>query len=301
MYDIIGDLHGNFTHTEKLLLALGYFRTKGSFKHRTRKAIFVGDYIDKGPQSKECVQLVRDMVIAGNAIAIPGNHEFNFLCYHKKDEHGKPLRPHTMKNQAQIKDTMESYEGYEFQLEEDLLWFQFLPIYFEHEAFRVIHAAWISDDIEFIHSNYPENCLTDRLLLKASKKDTMEFLVVENLLKGPEVALPEGISFKDNSGHERNQLRVKWWEDPIGKTIFEMAARPASFLPHKPFTSTPGFKPYNKSEKSIFFGHYCLRGTPVLQKSNVCCVDYCVYKTQKMFAYRWEGERTLRETNLVTV
>ena len=58
---------------------------------------------------------------------------------------------------------------------------------------------------------------------------------------------------------------------------------------------------YPEQAKPVFFGHYWLRGKPVLQRSNVCCLDYSIGKKDKLVAYRFEGENELEEEKLVWV
>ena len=48
-YDIIGDIHGQADKLEALLRTLGYRDTAGAWRHAERRAIFVGDFIDRGP------------------------------------------------------------------------------------------------------------------------------------------------------------------------------------------------------------------------------------------------------------
>lgn len=76
MYDIIGDIHGHASVLEKLLNRLGYSKQKGTYRHPERKVVFVGDYIDRGPEIPETLRLVHGMVKAGQAIALMGNHEY---------------------------------------------------------------------------------------------------------------------------------------------------------------------------------------------------------------------------------
>lgn len=87
-FDIIGDVHGCADELEALLEKLGYAYIENSDEgtyHRIyhhpedRKAIFLGDLIDRGPRILDTIQLVRNMVLAGSAFAIPGNHESKLL------------------------------------------------------------------------------------------------------------------------------------------------------------------------------------------------------------------------------
>jgi hypothetical protein len=100
MYDLIGDIHGHADELISLLEQLGYGSNLGHYSHPSRKAVFVGDFIDRGPQIRETLAVVRPMVQRGSALAVMGNHEFNALCYHTPDPHqsGSFLRPHSVKN-----------------------------------------------------------------------------------------------------------------------------------------------------------------------------------------------------------
>ena len=81
-YDIIGDIHGQADKLEALLRTLGYRDTAGAWRHAERQAIFVGDFIDRGPAQVRSVNIVRRMVDAGAALAVMGNHELNAIAWH---------------------------------------------------------------------------------------------------------------------------------------------------------------------------------------------------------------------------
>jgi protein phosphatase len=85
-FDIIGDVHGCCDELEQLLAQLGYAwseqppESSGLYRRvyhhpEGRKAIFVGDLVDRGPRILDTYQLVRHMVEAGSALCVPGNHE----------------------------------------------------------------------------------------------------------------------------------------------------------------------------------------------------------------------------------
>ncbi len=44
-----------------------------------RKAVFVGDLVDRGPRILDTVRLVRNMVQAGSALCVPGNHDMKLM------------------------------------------------------------------------------------------------------------------------------------------------------------------------------------------------------------------------------
>ncbi|MFJ7196385.1 MULTISPECIES: polynucleotide kinase-phosphatase [unclassified Streptomyces] len=71
-FDIIGDIHGCSSELESLLGKLGY--VDGAHPEG-RTAVFVGDLVDRGPDSPGVLRRVMAMVSAGNALCVPGNHE----------------------------------------------------------------------------------------------------------------------------------------------------------------------------------------------------------------------------------
>jgi protein phosphatase len=79
-FDIIGDVHGCFDELIELLEQLGYF-INGDLTHYTvnhpkgRKAIFVGDLVDRGPKNPQVLRLVMDMIAANTAFCVSGNHD----------------------------------------------------------------------------------------------------------------------------------------------------------------------------------------------------------------------------------
>ena len=89
-FDIIGDVHGCCDELEELLQKLGYERTEVrnqvfgknsvSMRHPDgRKAIFLGDIVDRGPRILDTYQLVRNMVQTDSALCIPGNHDLKLV------------------------------------------------------------------------------------------------------------------------------------------------------------------------------------------------------------------------------
>jgi protein phosphatase len=90
-FDIIGDVHGCCDELEALLGRLGYEAeaiapgdlslTGGPvYRHPAgRKAIFVGDLVDRGPRVLDTLRVVRNMVVAGSALCVPGNHDEKLL------------------------------------------------------------------------------------------------------------------------------------------------------------------------------------------------------------------------------
>jgi protein phosphatase len=81
-FDVIGDVHGCRGELETLLSQLGYTierdadgRPVDAAHPDGRRVVFVGDLVDRGPDSPGVLRLVMGMVAAGHAFAVPGNHE----------------------------------------------------------------------------------------------------------------------------------------------------------------------------------------------------------------------------------
>ncbi|MEW9549450.1 polynucleotide kinase-phosphatase [Nonomuraea sp. NPDC050783] len=71
-FDVIGDVHGCRAELEALLARLGW---EGIRHPEGRTAVFVGDLVDRGPDTPGVLRLVMDMVEAGTALCVAGNHE----------------------------------------------------------------------------------------------------------------------------------------------------------------------------------------------------------------------------------
>jgi protein phosphatase len=83
-FDIIGDVHGCHEELTSLLTKLGYEIDGGTDGLRVtppagRKAVFVGDLVDRGPGIPEVLRLVMNMVEQGTAFCVPGNHDMKLL------------------------------------------------------------------------------------------------------------------------------------------------------------------------------------------------------------------------------
>src|SRR5581483_6369324 len=89
-FDIIGDVHGCCDELEALLQQLGYRETTlegaspvwgdRTYAHpEGRKAVFLGDLVDRGPRIVDTVRLVRNMIVAGSALCVPGNHDMKLM------------------------------------------------------------------------------------------------------------------------------------------------------------------------------------------------------------------------------
>lgn len=297
IYDVIGDIHGHAEELRRLLALLGYEERNGAYVATNRKAIFVGDFIDRGPAICDTLQIARAMVSRDAAYAVLGNHEFNALCYHTSDKAGGFLRPHSAKNTHQHQATLDQLVFPDQKKWHSYLqWFKELPLFLEIEGLRVVHAAWDAPSIRVVRGRSLHD---PDFLAAAATKGTPEFKAIENLLKGPEINLPEGLTSPDKEGIERREMRVAWWKSRPRKKhlhykeigIPNAVSIPEAMVPKEEVTSLPS---YSRREPPVIFGHYWLSGKkPELLEPNAVCVDYSVAKGGFLAAYSWCGEKEL--------
>ena len=75
-FDIIGDVHGCHAELLSLLDRLGYDTAADPIAHpEGRRAVFLGDLVDRGPGVCEVLDIAMSMVAAGSALCVAGNHE----------------------------------------------------------------------------------------------------------------------------------------------------------------------------------------------------------------------------------
>ncbi|MFV0285463.1 MAG: polynucleotide kinase-phosphatase [Demequina sp.] len=81
-FDVIGDVHGCLPELESLLTELGWVLTRderdravGARHPKGRRAVFLGDLVDRGPDTPGVLRLAMGMVASGDAFAVAGNHE----------------------------------------------------------------------------------------------------------------------------------------------------------------------------------------------------------------------------------
>ena len=141
--DIVGDIHGELHALQDLLSHLGYDHNGQHPQSRT--LVFVGDFVDRGPDSPGVVDLVQRLVESGHALAIAGNHEINLLRHDAKDGAGWFF-------DTRLESDITKYS--QFARATNMLqrarieaFLNTLPLGLEREDLRVIHAAWHAPDI----------------------------------------------------------------------------------------------------------------------------------------------------------
>ena len=304
MYDIIGDVHGQANLLKKLLLKLGYKKGEKGYFHAERKAVFVGDFINRGPEIRKTIKLIRKMVKNGNAFAVLGNHEINAILYHLNDKDGKPLVKEPRKSYLSLFKTINEFSAYPDEWKKYLRWMRRLPIFLELGDIRIVHACWSGSAIKVVKSAYNEERGKKSIFREYYKNPKSELgKSITVLTKGVDLKMPGDLKIVNNKGIVPREFRLCWWENPKGKTFREMSFECKFKLPAYtvPKEIIPETFFYSENEPIVFFGHYCRANGPHVIKPNLCCVDSCVTGAKTLTAYSWNGEKKLSKKNLYRV
>ncbi len=297
MYDFIGDIHGYAKHLRKLLEQLGYRKNGSTYTHpEYRKVVFIGDYVDRGALQEEVLLIVRGMVDSGDAIALMGNHEYNAICYATK-VNGEYLREQSAKNTDQHKAFLAEFHPNTKKYNDMIDWFKTLPLFFEDKGIRGVHAAWIPEYIEEISKFTKYLVVNEEVLNEVYKKGTLHN-AIETTLKGPELILPNNQVWADNDGHERNTIRFNWYNRELPLT-YRSRALSVNNIESVPEILIGGSQPLYKENIPVIFGHYWMKGSPMIQNDYAACIDYSIAVKGSLVAYRWSGEYKLRNENFV--
>jgi hypothetical protein len=217
--DIIGDVHGEMDALQNLLRQLGY-SPDGSHPDG-RRAVFLGDLTDRGPDSPAVVELVARWLKAGRAQCILGNHELNILQGEHK--HGNGWfhgQPEALDRSGQIVPQVLADDHIRAATVE---LFRRLPIALERDDLRVVHACWDRCMIEAvrqetdairlvnhylgkINRDLQRHAVTNRVECQLARQN---YNPVKVLTSGLEHALATPFYA---AGKMRTEGRQRWWE-----------------------------------------------------------------------------------------
>lgn len=135
----IGDIHGQYAELRELLARIDDDRRR--FPDEPAKFVFLGDYIDRGPDSARVVACVKDLVEASDDwnryVAIKGNHEDMLIMANAApDASAKSMAPYGCDPQ-----TLLSYEAAGIDMVEHMPFLENLPSYHRHGEFVFVHAG----------------------------------------------------------------------------------------------------------------------------------------------------------------
>lgn len=140
--DIVGDVHGQFEAFQNLLHYLEYHPDG---KHpQGRKLVFVGDLVDRGPDSPAMLDWFANAQKHYGAMMVLGNHELNILNKEAKDGTGWFFHHRACKDEHNYAPWQLAKE-YDKQRYLQLLNQQ--PIVLQRDDLRIVHAAWLPEQI----------------------------------------------------------------------------------------------------------------------------------------------------------
>ena len=308
-YDIIGDIHGQAGKLEELLLLMGYEAAGASYRApRGRKAIFLGDLIDRGPSQVRVLEIARSMVESGDALCILGNHELNAIAYVNRAPWAPHdyFRPHSEKNRLQHVEFLEQL-GEESEAHRSAIgWFRTLPAFLDLGGIRVVHGCWDNEAVATLEaggwrSGIPlDNELLASIYRKEDDGSESPMMRARKLLTcGMEIALPEGRSIVDKAGHHHKDMRIANWRH-WAKEFHEVALVPKGQEELLRGIKWPAELVISEIDGSpIFVGHHWFSGHPAIESSKLACLDWSAAREGPLVAYRWDGEAELSNDKVV--
>lgn len=307
-YDVIGDVHGCIDALTELLGKMQYQEHAGVWQHPDRKAVFVGDIIDRGPRIRDAMRLVRKMVDAGHAYMVLGNHEYNAVVYSSTTTQSLSAEraKYFHRLGEHLKHTLQEYRTHQQEWMDTIQWIRRLPISLEFHNFRVVHACWDSLRIGQAKQFDQGHVLSsDTFLLNSVVPASAENRIIERLLKGIDMVLPDGQTITGADGIKRSRFRTKFWSrspQTYGDVLFQPDKLPNDLM-QKRLTDAERQRLllYDVNEKPLFVGHYWCDGEPSIIRKNIACLDYSAVKQGKLVAYRIGQESSLNNQQFVWV
>lgn len=307
-YDLIGDIHGCGKTLIKLLKQMGYSKKNGTFQHKSRKVVFLGDIVDRGPNIRLACQTVYDMVEQGHAYIVMGNHEYNLVTYCTPAPGGfdRPfLREHSERNNFIVQETVNQFAKYPADFQQYLNWFADMPLFIEFDHFRAVHACWDQSYIERFIQTYGGNQLPRRYLADSVNTESFLYQFLDRSLRGTSLELPAGQSIESRDGMVRRFFRAKFWH-PQPETYQDVVFQPdplSQDLQQRLLSDKEkqSLVYYDSEQKPLFLGHYWMWGVPAPIMPNIACLDYSAVKYGRLVAYRMDREPSLSKNKFTWV
>ncbi|NUQ66998.1 MAG: metallophosphoesterase [Phycisphaerales bacterium] len=259
--DLVGDIHGELPTLDTLLGHLGY--TPSGTHPQGRRLVFLGDLIDRGPDSPGVVRRVADMVERGRAFALMGNHDLNAILRLPKKENT------WLFDHGPVSET-ETKVANDRDREEILGFLARLPVALRRDDLRLVHACWDDAALKLLEGEtgatqaFSRHKERIKATLGANADPIARNLALQNgnpmklVTSGPEVRAPQPFFA---GGKERHEARHPWWND--------CAAGPMVVFGHYWRIPVTGIQ----KDDGLF------RGVPLnrtLGHGHAMCIDYSV-------------------------
>lgn len=310
-YDIIGDVHGCYQQLVDLIELLGYSKQGGVYRYKNqrqpRQLVFLGDLLDRGPQIRETVLLVQELVERDLAVMVMGNHEHSAIAYHtlKAGSETEYLRSHNSRHDRQIGATLKQFANHPGDWSASLEWLKQLPLFLQWQHFRIIHACWDHKLINEFWQQQQSERLDAEFLQQAAKPASFAQRFMDRATRGIDLPLPDGEHIVGRDGYSRSRFRVKFWPSPR-RCYKDIAFQPDPLPEHIAGLPLPAeliadLPSYGHDEIPLFVGHYWCAGMPAPISPNIACLDYSAVHKGKLVAYRMLQEPELNPEQFVWV
>ncbi len=316
-HDVVGDIHGCTGSLIQLLGILGYVKKGGVFQYhnqsKPRQLVFLGDILDRGPKIREAILILREMVEAGSAQIIMGNHEYSALGYttlipdsRVPDGNSSTyVRAHNDSHTRSIQETLDQFANHPKDWSDTLRWLYDWPLVLQFKHFRVAHACWDSRLVKEFSTRRPDLTIDSQFLIESGDYRNFAGQFMNRTTRGVSLLLPDNQSMTSIDGYTRRTFRVKFWVDDAeryGDIEFQPDRLNPSLADQKVSVKEKDYLPfYGPEQRPLFVGHYWLEGTPAPLLKNIACLDYSAVKNGKLVAYRMNTETHLLAGNFVWV
>lgn len=297
--DFVGDIHGEITALRHLFYKLGY--DDSGCHPAGRRLVFLGDLIDRGPDSPAVLDAVMTLVNTGKAQCVLGNHELNILLNRPMHGNGWIIQDNPKETPSELKSRIASSQNRSHYLE----FMSSLPLVLENSSFRIAHACWNNTAVDLIKKHNNEsvtevyNVYQQQYEAFIGKDEFAGKLQIEqtrfhDALRDPEQQPPllPTIAEKERLEQMMNPVRMlttssmQVAKEPFfGGGKWRMAERDAwwnSYRDEKPVVIGHFWRQFNQLSDRIsgVFGKDLFQGIPshawVGANHNVYCVDYSV-------------------------
>ncbi len=222
--DIIGDVHGEIDALNSLIEKLGY-NLRGEHPDG-RRLVFLGDLTDRGPDSPAVVERVRELVEAGKAQCVLGNHDLNLMLNRRKFDNdwffGDPFTHEGQVVPQRLADEPMRKSIVDF--------FKTLPLALEGYGCRIVHACWNDHMIDVARGSTETLALMKQGAEHAAAtikrlgitERTERKLIEQN--ENPVKVLTSGLEQRGRpseteSNSHRLEERVQWWRWYFGPEL----------------------------------------------------------------------------------
>jgi hypothetical protein len=309
---IIGDVHGEIGALDRLLTRLG----AGVGQTCDRTLVFVGDLVDRGPDSVAVVQRVSDLISRGKAVAVLGNHELNLLEGDRKEGNGWYFgEPDHARLAGGMRVDFASRLALEPErrLSRDL--FSSLPLVLQRDDLRVVHACWhpealaqlpIEGDVATLAGSIEANIVAElqrRGVPEAARAERAEFANLRDHAIRPDRHLPH-VAEEDSALQARNPIKLitSGTEVEVARGDHFFANGKWRFVSRDRWWRRPVDRPtivghyWRRRDVAVSNGSDAWDGIPpYMWYGDVFCIDYSI---GRRFAERAMGVETEFRTGL---